>query len=118
MTATNPLVLALGTLLLVLALIPATGIFLTYRRVDWRASKTGRVMHDKSVAIAVVLWLSTIAATLLLLGHGRPLWFELLRLAAFGYVALVLWRQWFRWREIVHHAERLDRHDDDELVSD
>ena len=96
--------LILGTLLLVLAVIPATGIAVTWRRVDWRGSKLGRVLRNKSVAIAIVLWLALIGATLLIAGHGRPVWFEALRLVAFAYVDVILWRQWNVWREIVVEA--------------
>lgn len=106
--------LIIGTVLLVLAVIPATGIVLTYRHVDWRSTRLGRVLHGKSLAIAVVLWLSVVAATLLLLDLGRPLWFELLRWVAFGFVDVVLWRQWRIWHEIVSDATAAHLpHDDD-----
>lgn len=108
--------LIFGSILLLLALIPATGIFLTYRRVDWRSSKIGRVMHGKSLAIVVVLWLNSVGALLLLLDVGRPQWFELLRIAAFGFVTIMLWRQWRLYRSIVGNATHEQRHNGDPAV--
>lgn len=96
--------LLIGTVLLVLAVIPATGIALVWRQVNWRSSRLGRVLRNKSYAIATVLWLSMVASALLILGLGRPLWFELVRWVAFGYVAFVMWRQWLIWREIITDA--------------
>lgn len=98
---TDNWLLIVGSVLLVLAVIPATGIVLVWRHVDWRATTLGRLMHGKALAIAVVLWLSTIAATLLIFGLGRPVWFEIMRWGAFAYVDVVLWRQWFVYRRIV-----------------
>jgi hypothetical protein len=114
MRNTDP-VLLVGTVLLVLALIPAIGLVLLYRRVDWRSSRLGPVLVQKSHAIAAVLTLNTIGAVLVIFEIGRPLWFELLRLVAFGWVAVVLWRQLDAFREVVHEAlardARADRAD-------
>jgi threonine/homoserine/homoserine lactone efflux protein len=106
------ILLGIGTLLLVAAVIPATLIVWDWRRVDWRSSSLGRVLHAKSMAIAVVLWLSIVAAVLLLTGAGRPWWFELLRWVAFAYVDVVLWRQWRAYRSILADATRHSRDDD------
>jgi hypothetical protein len=100
---TDPLLL-IGTLLLVLALIPAVGLVLLYRRVDWRSSRLGPVLVQKSHAIAAVLTLNTIGAVLVIFDVGRPLWFEALRLVAFGWVAVVLWRQRAAFRSVVDEA--------------
>jgi threonine/homoserine/homoserine lactone efflux protein len=106
MNTTNTWLLGIGTVLLVLAVIPATLILIHWRNVDWRSSDLGRVLHAKAAAIAVILWLSVIAATLLLLDYGRPWWFELLRWCAFAYVDVILWRQWSIYRSILADATR------------
>lgn len=98
---TRTALVAIGTVFLALALIPAHGILLEFSRVPWRTSALGRVLRGKSESIAVILDLSVVAAILLLGGFGRPLWFEALRILALGYVALQLWRQWRAYRAIV-----------------
>lgn len=100
----TPLLL-IGTILVMVALVPACGILWTWHNVPWQGSRIGRVLHGKAVAIAEVLTLSLIAAVLSLLELGRPWWFELLRLLAFGHVAVSLWGQWGAYRAIVKAHE-------------
>jgi hypothetical protein len=108
----NPLnwtLLIVGTVFLVLSLIPAYGILRTWQRVPWRSNPLGRALHGKNLALAVILTLQLIAVALLIFGFGRPLWFEIARVAALGWVAWTLWRQWFAYRDILETEEAARR---------
>lgn len=94
----------LGTVLLVVAIIPAHGILLAWRRVPWQRSELGKVLFGKSLTIAIVLDLALIGGVLYLAGYGRPLWFEVLRLCAFAAVSVALWKQWGAYRAILRTA--------------
>jgi hypothetical protein len=100
--------LIVGTVFLVLATIPSYRILATWRRVAWRRSELGIVLHDKNRALAVILTLQLFGVGLLLLGAGRPLWFEIARLVALAWVARTLWRQDAAYRRILAEADLED----------
>lgn len=97
--------LIVGTVFLVLATIPSYRILATWRRVTWRRSELGIVLHNKNRALAVILTLQLVGVGLLFLGQGRPLWFEIARLLALGWVAWTLWRQDAAYRRILAAAD-------------
>lgn len=100
---------AVGSVLVVVAAWPANRIVWRYRRVPWRSSELGRVLHSKSLSIAIVLDLALVGSVFLLLGE-RPAWLELLRLAAFSYVAVALWRQDRAYSHILAQAGAAGAH--------
>jgi hypothetical protein len=103
---TSPLLL-LGTVLLVLAAIPAVGVLWEVGHVPWNRGpfrKLGRVIFSKAAVIGTVLTFNTIGASLLVFGWGRPLWFEILRTVVFGLIVPVLWAQWAVYRRIRKHG--------------
>lgn len=108
----DPLFL-IGTILVLLAAIPANGIVWTYRHVPWRKSRLGRIMFTKSAAIAAVLDLSLAGAIMLYLDMGRPWWWEAIRLSTFTAVTIALWAQWAEYRSILHEAQERDTVEDD-----
>lgn len=98
--------LLIGTVLVFAAAIPANGVVAEFRRVPWRESVLGRVLFTKALSLAAILDLSLIGSTLLLLDHGRPAWFEAVRLIVFMAVAGSLWVQWHVYRRILaEHTE-------------
>jgi threonine/homoserine/homoserine lactone efflux protein len=105
----NWTLLIVGTVFLIAAIIPAYGILSTWSKVPWRSNPLGRALHGKNLALAVILTLQAIGITLVIFGLGRPLWFEVLRVAALGWVAWTLWRQWFAYRDILDTEEAARR---------
>ena len=104
----DPLFL-IGTVLLVLAAIPANGICWTYHNVPWRKSRLGRIMFMKAATVATVLNFSIVGSILIYLDMGRPVWWEVIRLLTFAAVTYALWAQWGAYRDILHDAERREK---------
>lgn len=96
-----------GSALVLLSTIPANRIVWRYRRVPWRQTSLGRTLHSKSLSIAIVLDLAVVSSVFLLLGF-RPLWLEWIRLAAFSWVLVALWRQDRAYAAILTDAAHLN----------
>lgn len=103
----------LGSILVLLAALPANGIVWTYRHVPWRKSRLGRIMFMKSLALAAILDFSLVGAILIWLNMGRPSWWEAIRLITFSAITFALWAQWSEYRSILQEAEERDRIEDD-----
>lgn len=103
----NPVFLT-GSLLLLLAAIPANLIVLLYFKIPWRASRLGRIMASKAAAIALVLDFSVISSIMIALGYERPLWSSILRLVVFSLVVIALWFQWHEYRAILREGRADD----------
>lgn len=98
----SPLLLT-GTLFLVLAVIPALGVLYEVSRVPWNQGPLkglGRVLFSKAAVLAALLVFSLIGASLVILGLGRPTWFEVLRLVTFALIVPILFAQWYVYRRI------------------
>lgn len=78
-----------GSVLVILAAIPANIIVVVYLRLPWRASLIGRSFMRKAIGIALILDLSLLA---LILGRDN-VWWELARVVVFGYFVWALWLQ-------------------------
>jgi protein-S-isoprenylcysteine O-methyltransferase Ste14 len=118
----NAELMGVGTLLLILAVIPAYGVLWELHQVPWNKGpyrKLGRVLFSKSAVIVLILTLSTVGAILLIFGHGRPLWYEVIRLCAFALIIPVLYWQWYVYRRtrLAGLAEPATHRADDDDVS-
>ena len=112
----NTELLLWSSAVLALAVVPAYGVLWEIHRSPWNKGpyrRIGRVLFSKSAIIALVLTFSLIAGLLVLVGVGRPLWFEIVRLVTFSLIVPVLWWQWYTYRQTRkggHSEENLSRH--------